>query len=47
MKENKASIRVMEKVGMEFDKFASYEPGGEDVAWYWCNKKLITRNKRH
>lgn len=47
MKENKASIRVMEKVGMEFDKFAPYEPGGKDVVWYWCDKKLITKNKAH
>ncbi|WP_298425682.1 GNAT family N-acetyltransferase [uncultured Kordia sp.] len=45
MKNNKASIRVMEKVGMEFDKFAPYEPDGEDVVWYWCDKKLITNNK--
>ena len=45
MKENKASIRVMEKVGMEFDKFAPYEPGSEDVVWYWCDKNLITKNK--
>ncbi|WP_106794868.1 GNAT family N-acetyltransferase [Aquimarina sp. Aq78] len=45
MKENIASIRVMEKVGMEFDKFAPYEVEGEDVAWYWCDKKLIARNK--
>ncbi len=45
MKENKASIRVMEKVGMEFDKFAPYEPEGEDVVWYWCDKNLITKNK--
>ncbi len=34
MKENKASIRVMEKIGMTFDKFAPYEPNGEDVVWY-------------
>jgi RimJ/RimL family protein N-acetyltransferase len=34
MKENKASIRVMEKVGMVFDKYAPYDPGGEDVVWY-------------
>ncbi|MEL7531040.1 MAG: GNAT family N-acetyltransferase [Bacteroidota bacterium] len=47
MKENKASIRVMEKVGMEFDKYAPYEAGGEDVAWYWCDKKLITQNQSH
>jgi RimJ/RimL family protein N-acetyltransferase len=47
LKENKASIRVMEKIGMEFDKFAPYEPGGEDVAWYWCDKNLITKNNRH
>ncbi len=30
----------MEKVGMEFDKFAPYESGGEDVVWYWCDKNL-------
>lgn len=47
MKENKASIRVMEKVGMEFDKFAPYEPGGEDVIWYWCDQNLLTNIKRH
>ena len=47
LKENKASIKVMEKVGMEFDKFAPYEPEGEDVVWYWCDKKLITKNKRY
>ncbi|MBT8266292.1 MAG: GNAT family N-acetyltransferase, partial [Bacteroidia bacterium] len=35
MKENKASIRVMEKVGMEYDKLAPYEPGSEDAVWYW------------
>jgi len=47
MKENKASIRVMEKVGMEFDKFTPYESGSEDAVWYWCDQKLITTNKRH
>lgn len=47
MKENKASIRVMEKIGMEFDKFAPYIQGGEDVVWYWCNKKMIAKNKQH
>jgi RimJ/RimL family protein N-acetyltransferase len=45
MKENTASIRVMEKVGMEFDKFAPYEPGGDDAVWYWCDKELIAKNK--
>ncbi|MBT8266144.1 MAG: GNAT family N-acetyltransferase [Muriicola sp.] len=45
MKENKASIRVMEKVGMEFDKLAPYEPGSENAVWYWCDKKLIAKNK--
>lgn len=47
MKENTASISVMEKVGMEFDKFAPYEPGSEDAVWYWCDQKLITKNNRH
>ncbi|WP_299256199.1 GNAT family N-acetyltransferase [uncultured Aquimarina sp.] len=43
MKENKASIRVMEKIGMEFDKFAPYELGSEDAVWYWCDKNLLTK----
>lgn len=47
MKENKASIRVMEKVGMEFEKMAPYEPGSEDAVWYWCNRKLIAKNNAH
>lgn len=47
LKENKASIRVMEKVGMEFDKYAPYELGSKDAAWYWCNQKLIEKNKAH
>jgi ribosomal-protein-alanine N-acetyltransferase len=47
MKEHKASIRVMEKVGMEFDKFAPYESGSQDAAWYWCNQKGIIKNKAH
>jgi len=47
LKENKASIRVMQKVGMEFDKLAPYEPGSEDAHWYWCDKKLITKNNAH
>ena len=46
MKENTASIRVMEKVGMEFEKFAPYEIGSEDAAWYWCDKELIAKNMR-
>lgn len=44
MKENKSSIRVMQKAGMKFDKMAPYEFKGEDVVWYWCDKKLISRN---
>lgn len=45
LKEHKASIRVMEKVGMEFEKFAPYEPGSEDAIWYWCDKELIGKNR--
>lgn len=47
LKENKASIRVMEKVGMKFDKLAPYEPGSEDAVWYWCDKKLIRNTKSY
>ncbi|WP_298903441.1 GNAT family N-acetyltransferase [uncultured Psychroserpens sp.] len=46
-KENKASIRVMEKVGMKFDKFAPYEPESEDAIWYWCDKNLINANAKY
>lgn len=47
MKEHKASIRVMEKVGMQFDKLAPYEPGSEDAVWYWCDQQLIRTNRQH
>ncbi len=40
MKENKASIRVMEKIGMQFDKIAPYEEGGNDVIWYQIEKTV-------
>lgn len=45
MKDNLASIKVMQKVGMEFDKLAPYEPGGEDVVWYACDQEWIRQNK--
>jgi len=46
MKENKASIRVMEKIGMEFDKFAPYEEGGKDVIWYQIEKATYDKKLR-
>ncbi len=45
MKENNASIRVMQKIGMEFSKFAPYETGSKETIWYWCDQQLITKNK--
>lgn len=47
MKENTASIRVMQKLGMVFDKYAPYEPEGVDVAWYLCNRQLFNENRNH
>ena len=44
MKENLASIRVMEKVGMHFDKYAPYEPGSEDVAFYQCDRGILSQD---
>ena len=44
-KENTASTRVMEKAGMQFDKYAPYEPGGEDCTWYWCDAALWEKMK--
>ena len=39
MEENKGSIRVMEKVGMHFEKLAPYQPGSIDVVWYSINRE--------
>jgi RimJ/RimL family protein N-acetyltransferase len=44
MKENKASIKVREKVGMEFENIAPSELGSKDAIWYWCDKKLLSKN---
>lgn len=44
LKEHEASIRVMEKVGMEFEKLAPYEIGSEDAVWYSCNKEVLGKN---
>ena len=38
IEENIGSIKIMEKVGMKFNKNAPYEPGGEDVVWYKIEK---------
>ncbi len=43
MKENKASIKVMEKVGMQFEKMAPYEIGSDDAIWYYCDQMLIKK----
>ncbi|QKX06132.1 GNAT family N-acetyltransferase [Aquimarina sp. TRL1] len=45
MKENVASINVMKKIGMKFDRLAPYEPGSKDAIWYSCTNKLIARDK--
>lgn len=44
MKENKASINILEKVGMQFEKLSPYEPGGEDVVWYTCNNNQMKKS---
>jgi len=44
MQENKASIRVMEKIGMEFDKIAPYEIGSPDAIWYTCNPNVFRKH---
>lgn len=46
MRDNKASIRVLEKAGMQFDKFAPYEAGSEDAAWYRCDQSSYFKNKK-
>lgn len=44
MRDNVASIRVMEKVGMQFEKWAPYEPGGDDVAWYVSEPNIFKQH---
>ena len=44
MQENKASIRVIEKVGMRFEKLAPYEPRSKDVVWYALSQNEFKRD---
>ena len=47
MIENKASIRVIEKCGMIFDKKAPYDEGGEDDIWYKLDIKDYKRSQKN
>ena len=38
IEENIGSIKIMQKIGMKFDKYAPYDPCGEDVVWYKLEK---------
>ncbi|MCX2720486.1 GNAT family N-acetyltransferase [Lentiprolixibacter aurantiacus] len=42
--DNEASIRVMQKAGMQFEKFAPYEPGSKDVVWYALSANDYSKN---
>lgn len=44
LQENKASIRVMEKIGMQFDKIAPYDEEITDAVWYRCEKDVVSKN---
>lgn len=46
MKENIASIRVMEKSGMTFDKIAPFEACGGEVVWYTSNREQFLTAKQ-
>ena len=43
MKENKASIRVMQKSGMQFYQIAPYDEKIKDAVWYICTKQILER----
>lgn len=45
MEENTASIRVMQKVGMQYEKRAPYEPGSADVVWYSLDQQAYKNRK--
>ncbi len=44
--ENKASIRVMEKVGMVFDKIAPYDDETPEAVWYKAEKMNYEKRER-
>ena len=46
MKENIGSIRVMEKIGMQFDKLAPYEEGSEDAIWYQIENSVYKSSNK-
>ena len=43
--EHKASIKIMEKVGMKFQKHAPYIEGEEDAVWYELKKSEYNATK--
>lgn len=47
MKENEASVRVMEKAGMVFDKIAAYDSEILDAIWYYSDRKTFIRSRGH
>ena len=47
MEENIGSIRVMQKVGMQFEKQAPYQPGSIDVVWYSLSRKDYEKSVVH
>ena len=42
--ENKASLRVLEKIGLRFEKVAPYDESNEQVMWYALNRKEYLKN---
>lgn len=41
--ENKASTRVMEKIGMEYEKLAPYDEGSPEAVWYKLERLVYNR----
>lgn len=41
--ENKASIRIMQKIGMEFDKIAPYDEEITEAVWYKLSRKSYNK----
>ena len=45
VKDNLASIRVMQKVGMQFEKEFYYDDVDKEVIQYWCDGEMIRKFK--
>jgi RimJ/RimL family protein N-acetyltransferase len=47
VEENVASVRVMQKIGMQFEKRAPYKPGSVEVVWYSITRDDYSKGQKN